>query len=297
MLKNKRLFAIFLVFLGAIFFSAKAVLVKLAYAYAVDSVSLLALRMLFALPVFLLVVFWSQQMKTGLTPISRKDWLRLLFLGVIGYYLASLFDFLGLQHVSAGMERLILFMYPTIVLLLSALFFHKPILPKQYFALLLTYLGISMAFFEQASRDESGNFMLGGGLVLLSALTYALYLIGVGEMVRRVGTLRFTSLAMSIACLAVLIHSAIIYGLPLFNLPAPVYKLAFLMAMISTVIPAFMVTEGIKHIGAGDAAIVGSIGPVSTIILAYIFLDEVLGPWQWIGTVFVIAGVIRISKK
>lgn len=293
--QQQKLLAALLVFTGAVFFSSKAIMVKLAYRYEVDSVSLLALRMLFSLPLYLGVLAISNRKLQRQNAISKRDWFYILLLGFAGYYLASLFDFIGLQYVSASMERLILFMYPTIVFLISAFVFRKKIIPIQYWALLLTYLGITIAFSENLSVEGGGAFLLGAGFIFLSALTFAIYIAGSGQLLPRIGTLRYTSYAMSVAGFAVLVHHGIVHRWDLFNFAPQVYGYGIAMAIFATVLPSFMVSEGIRIIGANNAAIIGSVGPISTIVLAYIFLDERLGFWQWIGTFFVIGGVLLIS--
>jgi len=293
---RKEVLAGLLVFLGAICFSAKAVLVKLAYRYEVDSVSLLTLRMVFSLPVFLLVAWWVSRSRTSRAqPLNRRDWFYILLFGIAGYYLASILDFIGLQYITASMERLILFIYPTMVLVLSALFLGKPIRREQYLALGLTYVGIALAFAQGMSLSGQSDFVKGAIFIFFGAFSYAIYLIGSGNLLPRLGTWRYTSLAMSAACGAVIIHHGILYQWQLFHFPAPVYWLAFLMAMLSTVLPAFLVSEGIRVIGSGNASIIGSVGPISTIVLAYIFLGERLGGLQWLGTGLVISGVILIT--
>lgn len=292
------LLAAALVFLGAILFSSKAVLVKLAYRHEIDSISLLALRFLFALP-FYLAIAWRGGLRRSRAyrRPTRREWVQIALYGVAGYYLASLFDFIGLLYVTASLERILLFIYPTLVLLISALFLHRPITRTQYGALALTYAGIAVAFSENLFIEGDAAFLLGAGLIFLAALTYAGYLIGSGHLLPRLGTWQYTSLAMSAAAVAVLIHHAITNQLALFHFAPPVYGYAFLMAVIATVLPSFLISEGIRVIGAGNAAIIGSVGPISTIALAYIFLDERLGPLQWGGTVLVIAGVVWISLK
>lgn len=296
--RKQQLIAATLVFTGALCFSAKAVFVKLAYRYEVDSISLLTLRMLFSLPLFLLLAWWSLRKKTSSYALpTKKDWWYIAGLGILGYYLASMFDFLGLQYIGASLERLILFVYPTIVLILSALFFRQPILPDQYIALGLTYGGVALAFIGGIEINDNHQLFLGGGLILLSAFIYACYLIGSGRLLPRIGTLRFTSYAMMAACGGVLIHHGLLYQWRLFHFAPEVYQLSLIMAVLSTVLPAFMISEGIRLIGAGNAAIIGSVGPISTIILAYLFLDERLMTVQWIGAALVISGVLWISLR
>jgi len=293
---RKEVIAGLLVFLGAICFSAKAVLVKLAYRYEVDSVSLLTLRMIFSLPAFLLVAWLASRSRNSRSqPLTSRDWFYILVFGIAGYYLASILDFTGLQYITASMERLILFIYPTLVLVLSALFLGKPIRREQYVALGLTYVGITLAFAQGMSLAGQSDFVKGAIFIFFSALSYATYLIGSGNLLPRLGTWRYTSLAMSAACGAVIVHHGLLYQWQLFDFPAQVYWLSFLMAMLSTVLPAFLVSEGIRIVGSGNASIIGSVGPISTIVLAYIFLDERLGAWQWLGTVLVIGGVVLIT--
>ncbi|SDK27271.1 Threonine/homoserine efflux transporter RhtA [Catalinimonas alkaloidigena] len=286
-----------LTLLSAVAFSSKAILVKLAYRFPeVDPVTLLALRMLFSLPLFLLSAVWTGRRHRN-ARLTRRDWATLVFLGLMGYYLASLFDFLGLQHVSASMERLILFVYPTIVVLINAGMGRQRIQPVQILALLLTYFGIGLAFAGESLGDTPGNLWLGGALVFASAVTYAIYLVGSGHLIPRLGSTRYTSYAMSIACLGVLTHYAVTNaGLPT-ELPGDVYGFAVLMALIATVLPAFLLAEGIRIVGSGNASIIGSIGPVSTIVLAYVFLGERLVFLQWIGTALVMAGVLTITLR
>jgi len=285
-----------LVLLGAIFLSSKAVIVKLAYQYDIDSISLLTLRFLFALPVFLVVARWSRVKHAAqYPPLRRRDMGQIILFGVAGYYLASLLDFLGLQYVTASMERLLLFAYPTFVVIINSVVLRQPVQRIQLWALLLTYAGITLAFVEGIQLSADPYFALGAGLVLLCAVMYAVYMVGSGHLLPRIGTWRYTSMAMSAACGAILLHHLIVYQWDLWRFPVEVYYLSFLMAMVATVLPAFLVSEGIRRVGASNAAILGSVGPISTIILASIFLDERLGWWQFIGTILVIGGVVLIA--
>lgn len=293
---RQRIIAALLVLIGAIFFSAKAVLVKLAYQHEVDSVSLLALRMAFSVPLFLLVLYVTNKNQDN-TPLRTRDLLLTILVGTLGYYVASLMDFLGLQYITASMERLILFMYPTLVVLLGAIFFKERINRAQSVALILTYLGIAIAFMDSLALREDDNFVLGALFIFTSALTYASFLVGSGQLIPRMGTMRFTSIAMIAAGSAVLIHHGIMLHWDLFGFTQPVYFLAMLMAIFCTVVPSFLVSEGIRIIGSSNASIIGSIGPISTIVLAYIFLEERLGWLQWLGTLVVIMGVLLISLQ
>jgi drug/metabolite transporter (DMT)-like permease len=283
---------------GAICFSTKAIFVKLAYRdTTVDAVTLLALRMIFSLPFFLVSAFLVSN-KSDNVKFTGKQWFYVAVVGCLGYYISSLLDFLGLQYISAGIERLVLFVYPTLVLLFSALLFRQMIKPIQWIAVAVTYLGLLIAFFGEAKfTGDTKDFYLGSALIFACAITFALYIVGSGKLIKVVGAQKFNSYAMSFACFAVLIHFAITSEQSLFNLDNQVYIYSVAMALIGTVIPSFLVTEGIKRIGSENAAIVSSIGPVSTIIQANIFLNEPVFAGQLIGTVLILIGVLLISKN
>lgn len=284
------------VFIGAVLFSTKAIFVKLAYQYPVDSIGLLTLRMLFSLPVYIVIGWLSYQKKKDVG-LTSNDWLSVITLGFAGYYLASLFDFWGLKYVSAGMERLILFAYPTLVLLFSAIVFKKKIHSYQIIAVCITYIGIGFAFVEKAFIAQEQQFLLGAGLVFMAAITFAVYIVGSGQLLPRLGTWLFTSLAMMAASFAVIMHNGIVNQWDIFNYHPHVYWYGVAMAIFATVLPSFLISEGIRQIGANNASIIGSIGPISTIILAYIFLGERLGYLQMVGTAIVIAGVLIITSR
>jgi drug/metabolite transporter (DMT)-like permease len=286
-----------MVFLGACGFSAKAVLVKVAYRYyPIDSVSLLTLRMLFSVPFYVVIALVLNRQRPPV-PLSSRDWGAIAAVGITGYYLASFLDFWGLQYVTASVERLILFSYPTLVVVLSALFLGKRISAMQGIALLLTYLGMAVAFADDLAGGHSPGLATGALLIFLSALTYALYLIGSGELIPRVGALRFTCYAMLASAGATFAHCALANGFNLFGFPAHIYWLSFWMAIGSTVIPTFLVSEGIRRIGPGDAAIIASVGPIITIVLGYVWLGETVGVLQLLGTLLVLAGVLLITWR
>jgi drug/metabolite transporter (DMT)-like permease len=291
----KRLIGVGMVMLGAVGFSSKAVIVKLMYRYGVDTISTLTLRMLFSIPFFFLVILYKYK-KAPFHALSPKDKLLIPIMGVVGYYGSSLLDFLGLQYISAGLERLILFIYPTIVILLMAVLFKQKITKNQIIALIMTYLGISLALLTDFSID-SANFFLGISLIFSSAITYSIYLIGSGRIIPRVGSLLYTSYVMLVATACIFIHYLFAKGSGLWDFPKEVYQLNIWMAMIATVAPAFLTAEGIRLIGSDNMAIVGTIGPVSTIVLANMFLDEPIVFWQVIGTLFVLAGILLIGIK
>jgi drug/metabolite transporter (DMT)-like permease len=285
--------------LGAICFSTKAVLVKLAYRDThVDAVALLALRMIFALPFFVISAVVVSR-KDDNVKFTSKQWIAVALVGCLGYYISSLLDFLGLQYVSAGIERLILFIYPTLVLLMSSFFFRKQIKKIQWIAVGITYVGLILAFVNEADVQSQTNskFYLGSVLIFACAFTYAAYIVGSGKLIPLVGANKFNSYAMSFACAGVLIHFSILSDKPLWNLPMEVYFYSGLMAVMSTVVPSYLVSEGIKRVGSDNAAIVGSVGPVSTILQAYFLLAEPVSLMQIGGTVLILVGVLVISMK
>ncbi len=297
--RRTQIVASILVLIGSVCFAGKAVLIKLAYRHDIDPVSLLALRMLFSLP-FFLVIAWNARQKAIAAqdpPLTRKDWLQIIGLGLLGYYLASLFDFLGLEYISAGLERLVLFTYPTLVVIISFLFMGKRITKLQVLALVLTYAGIAVAFMDHLLNDPASNFLMGGILVFISALVFALYLIGGSNIIPRFGTQRFTALALTAAGVAILLQHGITHQWRLFHYPTEVYGLALLMAIFSTVLPSFMVSEGLRVIGPSNTAIISSFSPIAIIVLARIFLGEHFGWLQWLGTAFVIGGVLLTTLK
>lgn len=280
--------------MSAIGFSTKAILVKLAYRDGVDAVTLLTLRMLFSAPFFLLIAM----LHIGRNPIrlSGRDCWAVLILGLLGYYLSSLFDFIGLQYISAGLERLIIFLYPTFVVLLSAAFLGKAFGRKEIVALALSYAGIAVVFKDEM-HIESEHLLLGAGFVLASTLTYALYLIGTGETVLRIGASRFTAYAMLVACAAIVLQFGFTHSLQALQLPVRVYQLSLVMALVSTVLPVFMLSAGIRLIGSSHVSLVGMIGPVSTLFMAAYFLGEELSVSQMVGAALVMAGVLSLSLQ
>ncbi len=294
--KQSRLTGAILVMVSAIAFSGKAVIIKLAYRHGVDAVTLLTLRMIFSAPMFLLLAWWALR-DPGIQPLSRADLRSVALLGFIGYYLASYFDFIGLQYITAALERLLLFIHPTFVLLLSALLFKRRITRRDVVAVVLSYVGIALVFGHDVAT-QPGNVVLGSAWVLLSALFYAAYLLGSGRVVGRVGSLRFACYAGLVSCVAVVIHYLVTSDwYVIFAQPAPVYWLALLMAAVSTVLPIVLMSEGIRRIGSSHASIIGSVGPIATIFLGFFFLDEQITALQLAGAGLVMAGVLAISLQ
>ncbi len=278
-------------------FSTKAIMVKLAYQHGISPVPILMLRMLFALPVYLIMMLFTKPENPKM--VQKKDYLWIVVLGFIGYYLASYFDFAGLVYIKAGLERLILFVYPTLVLIISWIVFRKAISRQQLISIGLTYLGIVIAFVAEINIEDQRDVVIGSSLIFLSALCYACYLIGLGKLVPKFGPVALTNYTMVISTLCVIVHFLLVSPDDPFSYSAEVYGLGLLMATVSTVIPSYLVSEAIKRLGSSNFAIVGSLGPISTIVLASIYLNETITGLQILGTVIVIAGVgvISIRKK
>ena len=293
-------------FTGAILFSTKAILVKMAFkATHTDALTLLTLRMLLSLPFYLVAAFWGSR-REGNVRMTRRQWCWVVLLGLLGYYVSSLFDFLGLQYISAGLERLILFLYPSFAVVINALAFRHRISGVQYAALALTYAGIGIAYFGELHVDTGNpNFYWGSLLVFMCAITYAFYLAGTGRMVPVLGSAKFTTYSMLTATAAIMLHYFLRQVLtPGGHSPIPtgsgsgaLWGYGVLLALVATVIPSFMLSEGMKRIGANNAAIVTSVGPVSTILQAHFFLGDRIFAEQVVGTVLVIIGVLMIGWK
>ncbi|MBL0324694.1 MAG: DMT family transporter [Cytophagaceae bacterium] len=292
---NQKHKGIILMAIGAICFSAKAIFIKLTYQqFDIDDITLLTLRFGMSLPFFMIIGLFRYK-KGHFKAVSGKDFGIIALLSLLGYYWASWFDFRGLQYISAGLERIILFSYPTLVIIFSSIFLGKKISRNGVIALVITYLGIAIIALDPKILS-SKNFALGAGLVLISSVTYALYLTFGGEMIKKYGSINFNTLAMIFSSVYVIIHFKAFTNVAIFELPDGVYLYGLALAIVSTVIPTFLVMEGIKLLGAGLGSIVGSIGPVATVILGYIFLGETLSLQEILGSVLVLIGVLIIGK-
>ena len=269
-------------------------MVKLAYTYGIDHLTLLLFRMVFALPFYVAISYYAKKKEPS--SIRSKDYLWLVLFGFMGYYLASLFDFMGLEYIKAGLERIILFIYPTIVVLLSWIFFKKKLSRNQFLAIFITYVGVLITFWDEIGVSSDAIYW-GGFLIFLSAFTYAAYLVGSGWLIPKFGVLRFTSYAMIVSTFCIVAHYASVGDFDFFDYPNEVYYLGMAMAFFSTVIPSFLVSEAIKRLGASTFSIFGSLGPVSTILLAFFFLDERITYLQIFGMFIVIIGVTLVSRK
>ena len=288
-----RLTGLLLALAGAIGFSGKAIIVKLAYRHGVDAITLVMYRMLFALPLFAGLAWWAGRGQLALT--SRDRW-AVLALGFSGYYLASSLDFMGLQYISASLERLIQYLTPTLVLLLGWLLFGRRTTRGQWWALAVSYCGVLLVFGREA-RLEGQQVALGAVLVFASSLSYAGYLLYSGEVLRRMGSLRLTGAASSVACVLCLLQFVVLRPWGAADVAAPVLWLSLLNAGVCTVAPVLMVMMAIERIGPAAASQAGMIGPLSTVIMGVCLLDEAFTPWLAAGTLCVLAGVWMLARR
>jgi drug/metabolite transporter (DMT)-like permease len=277
---------------GSIAFSGKAIIVKLAYRHGVDAVTLIMFRMLFALPLFLALAWWAGRGKPRLT---ARDWRTVAALGFSGYYLASFLDFAGLAYVSAGFERLVLYLNPTLVLLLGRVLFKRRVARRQLAALAVSYAGVLLVFGHEAHVAGS-NVVLGAALVFGSAVAYACYLVYSGEEVKRLGSLRLTGLATTVACVLCIAQFLLTKPLAAAAVAPPVLWLSVLNATLCTFAPVLMVMMAIERVGATVAAQTGMVGPVSTILMGVVILGEPFTPWMALGSACVLAGVWMLAK-
>jgi len=280
---------------GVISFAFRPVIIKLGYEAApVSATTLLFLRMSLSFPFFAAVAAWMH----GGPPIARRDWIGIVALGFLGYYLASLLDFLGLQYVSAGLGRLIMFVYPTIVVILSAIFLAKRPTRREIGALALTYAGIALVLSAKlGGGPEQRLFLLGAALVFGASTCYAIYLVTGSQLVKRVGTMRFTAYTMMVSTVPALVQFALLESPDSLVLPGRLWLYAALLAIACTVLPVFLVAEALKRIGANHFALIGALGPVTTVLADFLFLEGGLTPVQMLGGALVIGGVLLVSVK
>lgn len=282
--------------LGALGFAAKSILIKIAYQVAVvDSTTLLALRVFFSVPAFLLMAWYGNRENDSL---SWRDRLLLVWLGFNGYYVASFFDFWGLEYITAALERLILFTYPGIVLVLNAVFLKRAIQKREYASLALSWMGIGLVFYNDLKLSEQpGAIWKGAGLVFLASITYAIYLVGSGKVIGRIGSVRLTGIVVSVASGFTASHFLLTHPMSALRQPASIYWIAGALAIFSTILPIFFTSEAIRRIGSNRTSIVASVGPVFTIWLGYLFLGEAVTLTQLCGTALVLGGVLLVSSR
>ena len=278
---------------GAIAFSGKAIIVKLAYGYGVDAVTLIMWRMVFSLPIFLGFAWWGGR---NAAPMTRRDLLGVVVLGCTGYYLASLLDFMGLQYISASLERLILYLNPTMVLLLGWLLHRRGVVRRQWLGMSLSYVGVLLVFGREL-HAQGPNVGLGATLVFLSAVSYAIYLTLSPVLVQRLGALRLVGWATSIASVLCVAHFVVTRPWSAALVPAPVLGLSLLNAILCTAVPVLLVMLAIERIGAATTAQIGMIGPMSTLLMGVVILGEPLSIWLLAGTALVLAGIMVFSAR
>lgn len=300
---------------GAVAFSGKAIVAKLLYRHGADAISVVGMRMALALPLFLLMTWWSgrgaaQSGRVGMT--ARQAWL-VVGLGFSGYYLASTLDFIGLQYISASLERAILYLNPSLVLLLSVILLGQRLRWSQLVAVLISYVGVLVVFMHDwdvahmvadsaVGMEPRSAVAIGSGLVFLSALSYAIYLMGSGQLVQQLGSMRLVGLASCAACVMCLVQWWAVHALSdgrvggVSHLPWQVWVLSALNATACTVIPVWLVMRGVQLLGASVAAQVGMVGPLSTIWLASWFLDEPVSARLMVGTGTVLLGILVLSR-
>lgn len=279
--------------LGALGFSGKAIIVKLAYRYGVDAITLIMYRMLFALPLFVALAWWASRGKAALAP---RDWAGVVGLGFTGYYLASFLDFLGLAYISASLERLILYLNPTIVMVLGWLLYRRGVRPMQMAGMAISYGGVILVFGLEL-KSQGADAALGALLVLASALSYAVYLVYSGELVRRLGAMRLVGLASTVACLLCIVQFLLLRPLGAAVVASEVIWLSLLNASLCTVMPVLLVMMAIERIGASLASQAGMVGPMATIALGALLLDEPFTLWVAAGTALVITGIFVFARS
>ena len=280
---------------GTIAFAFRPVMIKLGYAaHPVSATTLLFLRMTLSLP-FFVAMAWYQR---GAAPIAQRDWLGIAALGFLGYYLASLLDFLGLQYIPAGLGRLIMFLYPTLVVLLSAIFLSRSPTRREVTALAITYAGIALVLSQQLGAvPEQRLFLFGALLVFSSSMCYAVYLVAGSQLVKRVGSLRFTAYTMIVSTLPAVVQFALLESPAALQLPSEVWGYVLVLALGCTVFPVLLVAESLKRIGANHFALIGALGPVTTVLADFGLLGGALTAVQVAGGALVILGVLLVSLK
>ncbi len=284
--------------LGAILFSSKSIVIKFIYEYGVDAATTLGFRLLMAMPLFAAVaVYQMYKVRRGeLKPLSFKNVLKLILLGFLGYYLASLLDFASLKYISVSLERLILLLTPTFVLMFSVLFYKKKVTRLQLTSLLISYAGVLVVFVQDFSLGGS-DIILGSLLVLGSAISYSCYVIGAGELIREVGSTRFVAYAMLISTCFVLLQLLLMHGIDWVIQPLPVYNWSLVHAIFNTFIPTFLLMWSVERIGAPLSTQLGLIGPISLLFLAWLFLDDPITLWDWVGTLIVLSSLYILGRS
>jgi drug/metabolite transporter (DMT)-like permease len=292
---NYRFWGIVFALAGTISFAFRPILIKLGYAsHPVSATTLLFLRMTLSLPFFLAMAWWLR----GAAPIARRDWLGIVWLGFLGYYFASLLDFLGLQYVPAGLGRLIMFLYPTLVVILSAVFLSKSPTRREIAALAVTYAGVALVLSDRLGvAPEHRQFLFGALLIFSSAMCYAVYLVTGSQIVKRVGSARFTAYTMIVSTAPAVLQFLLLEPWSALELPAQLWWYVSLLVTVCTVLPVFLVAEALKRIGANQFALIGALGPVTTVIADFALMDGGMSALQVVGGALVISGVLLVTVR
>ena len=281
---------------GVVLFSAKSVFAKMAFEYRADPISVLYLRMLFSFPLILLIgFFYEKTQKTS--AIDWKDIAKVAVISVLGYYISALFNFIGLTYIEASIERLVLFLYPTMVIFLSLLFLNKPITRNQIFAISLSYLGLIVAFADKLLVNNNAGFWFGVMLIMLSSFTYAIFLTVADGLIKRVGSFRFSTVAILTMCICMIVHAMFAGKTQITGYNSHVIWYCVLMAVLSTVIPVYLFNYSMSRLGASNVSIISCLGPVCTLLLSAILLKETITVWQIIGTIRVMGGVLIVNLE
>jgi drug/metabolite transporter (DMT)-like permease len=290
-------FGIWIAALAAVLFSAKAILAKLIYQHGADAITVISLRLAFAGPVFALIAFWEAR-KAKQVPLSGREIALVWLLGLLGYYLSSLLDFTGLQYIPAALERLILFLTPTVVALISWAFLSKPIDARQRLGLLISYGGVVCVFWEQLRLNSlsPSSLMIGSALCFAATLSYAIYMVLSGNLVKKVGSLRLVAYAMTVSSLLTGLHFALFARQDLRQFATPVYLYSILNALFCTIVPVYLTMIAIARIGAARTSQLSMLGPISLIFLGFWILHEPITVLQLIGTGIVLLGVASVNR-
>lgn len=286
--RRQYLFAVFMTLAAMVMFSAKSLFIKFAYQYRVDTITLLVIRMGFAVPVYLMVAIISERFNQQ--RLTMMQWISISLLGMTGYYVSSFLDMEGLYYISASMERMVLYLYPTFVLVISALVFRQKITRTEVIGMLMAYIGIGLMFLPDIEQGNS-QALYGALLVMLAALSFAVFMLGSHHHMKLIGSVRFTAYAMSAASLAVFLHFLLISNSTLLNQQHEVYQWGFVLALVSTIIPSFCLAYGTRMLGAKQVSMMGIMGPVLTLIFGSLFLNETLDSMQAAGMVIVLFAV------
>ncbi|XVJ70490.1 MAG: DMT family transporter [Rhizobacter sp.] len=281
-----------LAIIGAILFSIKAIIVKLAFRHGVDYMTVVFYRMLFAFPLFVFLAWWSGR---GRSSLNRKDCFSILFLGFFGGYLTCVLDFAGLQYITASLERLIVYLTPTLVLLINVFVLKRRFVWGHAWALAASYLGVVLVLGNEM-RLTGENVPLGASLVFASAITYAIYLSHSGEVVSRLGAERLAGWATATACLFSFIHFFVTNPVSSLVVPQEVLWLSLINGVFCTFAPIVMVMVAISRIGAPLAAQCGMAGPVATVALGVLLLGEPFTVWELCGTALVLLGIWLLAR-